>query len=378
MEKSRNIHDILLSLIENEFHSSVDYKILCKYLDELKNRDDQYELISFLHLLSEIATNHHSGLKFIDKFEQILKKLSNNIAKKILNSEIFNIFQDNKRILLFLFEEKILIMDQYIINKITKFEKFKQANYAFYFLAEIKSLKHEKWLSQYVYHEIINKELPENFYELRKEGQNDSYICKLIRNDSVVEFIEYVNRSNYPLQSLIGNSIYETNPYLNKTIKPFRYEQKNYNEYHQVTLIDYAAFFGSLNIFKYLQLNGVEIKPYLLIFAIHGKNAELIHLLREYKSENDIYFYHLLTGKCIEESIKCHHNDIANHFVDNWISNIDKYSFLRKSLKFYNFSFLPNEITCKSMFYICKYDYCLLLNILLNEVNVDIKDIQYY
>lgn len=30
----------------------------------------------------------------------------------------------------------------------------------------------------------IKNEVPENFYEKRKTGENDSYICEMIRNDS--------------------------------------------------------------------------------------------------------------------------------------------------------------------------------------------------
>lgn len=45
-------------------------------------------------------------------------------------------------------------------------------------------------------------------------GENDSYICSLIRSDLVEEFVTYVNRTNLPLLSTINPSIYETNLYL--------------------------------------------------------------------------------------------------------------------------------------------------------------------
>ena len=38
-----------------------------------------------------------------------------------------------------------------------------------------------------------------SFYEDRKIGENPDYISKLIRDDSVEEFITYVNKTNYPL-----------------------------------------------------------------------------------------------------------------------------------------------------------------------------------
>ena len=52
------------------------------------------------------------------------------------------------------------------------------------------SFKPNYWINE------INKEIPENFYELRKIGENESYICKLIREDSVKEFIVYMNKNN--------------------------------------------------------------------------------------------------------------------------------------------------------------------------------------
>ena len=47
------------------------------------------------------------------------------------------------------------------------------------------------------------------------------------------------------------------------------------------TLIEYAAFFGSIQIFKYLVKNGVELYPSLWNFAIHGNNPELISFLED-------------------------------------------------------------------------------------------------
>ena len=69
--------------------------------------------------------------------------------------------------------------------------------------------------------------------------------------------------ANFPS---LNDSIFETNRFLiNKTPK----------------LIEYAAFFGSIQIFNYLITNNAEIKPSMWLYAIHGKNAEIIHLIEE-------------------------------------------------------------------------------------------------
>ena len=71
----------------------------------------------------------------------------------------------------------------------------------------------------------------------------------MIRDDNVVEFITYVNKNNISLNSMIQTSIYETNSFLLKKQSVLRRNDDG------VTLIEYAAFFGSIQIFQYLQMN---------------------------------------------------------------------------------------------------------------------------
>ena len=76
-------------------------------------------------------------------------------------------------------------------------------------------------------------------------GENDNYICELIRNDSIEDFVTYVNQQCIDLTNyFIKKSIFETNYVL----------QNN-----TITLIEYAFFFGSLQIIKYLMLNRCEL-----------------------------------------------------------------------------------------------------------------------
>mgnify|MGYP007106016784 CR=1 FL=1 len=65
------------------------------------------------------------------------------------------------------------------------------------FRTEIKPFKTKKWL-KYIFDDI-GDDMLNIFYQKRKTGENDDFICKLIREDSVEEFIAYVNRSNFHL-----------------------------------------------------------------------------------------------------------------------------------------------------------------------------------
>ena len=73
-----------------------------------------------------------------------------------------------------------------------------------------------------------------DFEENRRVGENHNYICKLIRNDSLIEFIQYVNQTNFSISLKINHSIFETKSFLLK---------------NEPTLIEYSAFFGSIQIF---------------------------------------------------------------------------------------------------------------------------------
>ena len=48
-------------------------------------------------------------------------------------------------------------------------------------------------------------------------------------------------------------------------------------------MIEYAAFFGSIQIIRYLQYNNVSLANTLWLYAVHSYNAELIHFLEENK-----------------------------------------------------------------------------------------------
>lgn len=130
-------------------------------------------------------------------------------------------------------------------------------------------------------------------------GENDSPICEIIRNDEIDEFITYVTRADFPLSSHINPSIFETNEFLfDKT----------------PTLIEYAAFFGSIQIFRFLLLNDVKLTEDLFLYAIHGRNADIIHILESNKIKPKY-------DKCLFEAIKCNHNEITNYIFSNYLEN---------------------------------------------------------
>lgn len=73
-------------------------------------------------------------------------------------------------------------------------------------------------------------------------------------------------------------------------------------------------------------MNKVELSPSLWLYAIHGTDEEIIHILED-NNKKSLYL--------LKEAIKCHHN-INNYIPDARLA-------VPYCLKYNNFFFLDNE-----------------------------------
>ena len=151
---------------------------------------------------------------------------------------------------------------------------------------------------------LINyKELSKNDLELHKrlvhEGVNPSNIVKAIRRDDVEKLQEISSQNKFDF---------------NQTIEPSLYERFSFVNKRNVSLIDYAAFFGSIKCFKFLLLNGSDLKNSGK-FAVAGGNLEIIKLCEQNHSSFE--------GSC-EAAIEFHRNDIFQYIYDNKIEPLDE------------------------------------------------------
>ncbi|KAK8844336.1 hypothetical protein M9Y10_024550 [Tritrichomonas musculus] len=96
----------LLKFIKN--NKEENFQELTNIIENEKIIDNKYDFKSFLHLISKISNNHYIFLGFHEKIEQLLSNYRNQMQNYFTNDEIFNIFKSNKRILLYLFDEKII------------------------------------------------------------------------------------------------------------------------------------------------------------------------------------------------------------------------------------------------------------------------------
>ena len=149
--------------------------------------------------------------------------------------------------------------------------------------------------------EYIN-ELEEN---QRQIGENESEICSIIRKDSLDEFISFVKKNKINLKKEIEISCYESHPFLIAETP---------------SLIEYAAFFGSVQIFNYLYQNNVNLKSSIWIYVVHGNKIELIKFLQKENIEPEFDDYEDI----FKEAVKCHHNEIAFYIKKNLMKNKKK------------------------------------------------------
>ncbi|KAK8837296.1 hypothetical protein M9Y10_036726 [Tritrichomonas musculus] len=348
LNNMKEIQNTFLDFIENDQEDNSTYKKLIDSIKKVQNNKNHFK--SFLHLLVNVSNKHHRGPDFFTKIEKILTFLTDNIQKFFSNVEIFYIFGSNKRILLYFIENKILIVDRAIAN-LMQTEKCQKLNYPQYFYPEV---------NKFIQCEPI-KEFDGNFEENRKIGENHYYISKLIRNDDVSEFIAFVNRSNLSLsETIISPSIFETNSFLLNR-KP--------------TLIEYSAFYGSIQIFNYLKYNKVDLNPSLWKYVIRSQNPVLFQILEAEKieQEENRNFY--------IEAIKCHHNETAEYIYDNHKELItDDYEvIIQKALRYYNFKYIDESDFDKNLFFdFIKFDYYEIVDFLIKnqiaEINPETKE----
>lgn len=154
--------------------------------------EDREKLKKVLQLITKIANNHHRDENLFKNIFNIIQNYTETIIESFSNYEIFDIFKSNKLILLFLFSNKTIFVDdkinEIIISKIEK----NGNRYCYFFYPEIKDFNDEE-IMKGIEEELLSIDINifDNFNEKRQKGENESYICSLIRQDSIQEFVSF-------------------------------------------------------------------------------------------------------------------------------------------------------------------------------------------
>lgn len=161
-----------------------------------------------------------------------------------------------------------------------------------------------KWLADYFYEEFpgtvtdylkgMKISFPSDLDEYKVQadlGTNDDTLCQIIRNDDIDS-----------IKQIVTNDL---NFNLNQKIKFYRFE-RNSEINKNTTLIEYATYYNSMKIFKYIFLNIskdelLEKNKCIEQKAILGNNIECIRLLDQ---------SHLITKESLFSAIKSYATDI--------------------------------------------------------------------
>ena len=247
IQQKLEFNDILIKYLQDDDSNELDYKELIQKISIQKYNENREEFKLFLHLIVVLSKNYRRSNTFFDKISKIFQSISSDIKQTFSNLEIFDIFSESKLILFILLQNKLLTFDKSIVSTILRNLKFINYNYLHYFYPEIKPLLNTQ-IKNVIKSNLssINLDDIDDFNKKRQIGENDSYLCQIIRNDSIEEFVSYISKTNLSISSYISPSIFETNSFL----------LKNDNK---ITLIEYASFFASFQIINYLKNNNVPL-----------------------------------------------------------------------------------------------------------------------
>ncbi|KAK8838022.1 hypothetical protein M9Y10_035969 [Tritrichomonas musculus] len=348
LNKMTQVQNQILEFIDSNDNDGSNCTNLYQLIDNQKIKQNKNDFKSFLHLLSNISMRYQRSLLIFPKIEKILLYYKKIMLKYFSNNEIFTIFKNNKRCILFLFQEKMIVPNRYIMSNFIKNES---KNYLEYCYKEIKGF------NNIVGYRAIDPKyinFAEAIEQKKKKGENDNEICEIIRNDAIDDFISYIKRHNIDFSSKIDTSVYETNSFLLKKGS---------------TLIEYAAFSGSVKIFKYLYSDKSKFDQTIWQYAIYGRNLEIIRIIEDIDFPKETIDFNAI----YIESIKSYHKEISKYLEEKYQQYININ--FRQILKAYNFEyFTTNFFNEPDIFYeLCHYDYISLVEILLRTENPQFK-----
>ena len=378
VDQSKELLEHLLAFIDSNNDEDRDdcFRNLNNFLQKEINEANTAILRTLLKFLSNISKNHHRDSNLFKRIEHILLQFKDHIRKIFSDEEIVKYFQKDIQIVVFLLEKQIIPMAG---NNFTLFYKGRNPNGLknYYYIYPIIKESIGKRKRKRIEFEIrTNYKFPniDEFIGKCQAGENDSDICQLIRNDSVEEFVAYVQKRNYPLNSKIPHSLFETNRFL--------IEKK------ETTLIEYASFYGSIQIIQYLQANNVELRSTMWLYSIHSNDPEMIHFLERNEVDPPEDSYEL----CLGEAIKCYHHEIARYIQEHYIkekapqgngNQITEEECDRDvcsiSFRYFNPEFLPHDFLEDNFLslYLCEYNYTDFVKLLFQakKLNANLKKI---
>ena len=245
-----SLQKLIFSINENNFDNIKDQILHSKFTLTKE---------SFRILIATIGIGFHTRPQQYESFVDLICSLKDLIKKFLTPHELYNVLRleiSNFFLLELISHQIMLFSDLFSIPRDDgdDFQQFFAPELIIYNRAEYESKFKDMDLQKHI--------------KTRETGENESQIASIIMRDDINEFINYVSQTNIQYNSEIPDSIYE---------KCFYLTQK----YKKITVIEYCAFFGSINIFKYLVSNKATETNNLGFYSIAGGCFEIVHLCEQ-------------------------------------------------------------------------------------------------
>lgn len=309
----------LLSLInESNLDSTIsDIKSSIFYLD----KQNMKILLKSINIFFKIRRNQM--ICYFQLIEELLPKILEFFTKE----EIMDLLK-KKEIHLELHKKKIITAED-----ITAFYGTKNLNLAFFY-PEITSLFSKYPSLEESIKDSNHYEFFCNLFSQKIDTENDprlqvgntDQLSISIRNDDIDLFQSIVSKNNINIR--------------NYKLSISKFEMNKCLTFDQMYLIEYASFYGSIKIFKFLLMNNAPFTNSFLQYAICGGNHEIVHLVEKTIS---VQLEQQEMEDILNLSIIFHRYELTEYLIDFY--NIKtKYNDFLMSIFYNNYYFFINHI----------------------------------
>lgn len=364
ISRMKMLYSALLKYIDSDDDSPESFQEFAAFLKGNDFGGNADELRTILNLISKVSKHHRGGQNQTAKLKKVIAHFLPVIKQTLSNLDLFRIFRGSRLLLLFLFDEQAVRVDEEVAYLVSQKVGMHGLNF---FYPEVKRFltKNGKYGPIIASNTTFKKD--ETFERKRREGENDSLICSLIREDSLEDFVRKFCEEKRSPSDDVPPSLFETHPMLIKK---------------KATLIEYSAFFGSRRVLGYLlerksdEGGAIEdCDESLWLFAVCSGSEEVIHLLEEHGIAPGDGVY----AECLSESVKCHHNGIARYIASKMEAEGEdgEAGMSENFFSSYNFEFFPQDFAdYESAFeQACQYDYVTIVKILLDTGKLDLREV---
>lgn len=110
INKRKELQSLVLRFIDDD-NDAYNFQVLTEFICDNNISKTKIDLQDFLHLLINIANNHHRGVSFFSKILQIFNHLLSDIRSFYSDNEILDKFWQNEIIILDIIQNNSIVID---------------------------------------------------------------------------------------------------------------------------------------------------------------------------------------------------------------------------------------------------------------------------